>query len=539
MGRLNNEKYSILSLVIIIVLILFPMKRTYANNVSINNLSYNNTTYELTFELSWDNSWRRDAAIPYNYDGIWVFVKVRKCIEKELGSPSGYTHAWLSTAPGDHSVSNSSPNGEVMVVEVDTTEINGTGRGMGAFIYRSATGGTGSITTSVTLTWDKAAQAAEMSEIEVLEEYDVNVYAIEMVYIPQASFYTGDGSNYGNCFYDYNAGTAAAYEITSENAIPVSGTYFRALNDGSSSDFINADFPKGYDDFWIMKYEISQSQYAEFLNTLTIDQAESRTEDELYTIVGKRYVMSNAANIAFRQSIAIIPSGDKVNDRFGVDYDNDGNVNETTDGGGIACNYLSLRDVLAYLDWAALRPLTEFEYEKACRGTIPPIAYENAWGTDEETAVAGIASAGRPNELALNTGNGLCNYGNINGGPMRTGYAATASTTRITAGSGYYGVLDMSGNVLEPYVSFWNDISYSDEFSGQNGDGELDEDGYNDVGGWPSYVSDHDFNKMIPKGGAWVWDQTWLRISRRQNPNNYYTNNTDTRNQYLGGRGGR
>jgi formylglycine-generating enzyme required for sulfatase activity len=42
-------------------------------------------------------------------------------------------------------------------------------------------------------------------------------------------------------------------------------------------------------------------------------------------------------------------------------------------------NILSWFDVAAYLDWAALRPMTELEFEKVCRGPENRIAGEYAW----------------------------------------------------------------------------------------------------------------------------------------------------------------
>ncbi|MCS7153885.1 MAG: hypothetical protein NZ989_08070, partial [Bacteroidia bacterium] len=43
-----------------------------------------------------------------------------------------------------------------------------------------------------------------------------------------------------------------------------------------------------------------------------------------------------------------------------------------------AMGNLSYTDLLSYLDWAGLSPMTEFEYEKACRGPNIPIAGEYA-----------------------------------------------------------------------------------------------------------------------------------------------------------------
>ena len=48
-------------------------------------------------------------------------------------------------------------------------------------------------------------------------------------------------------------------------------------------------------------------------------------------------------------------------------------------------NYMTWTDLLAYLDWSCLRPMTEFEYEKICRGPVYPVANEYAWGNQTYT----------------------------------------------------------------------------------------------------------------------------------------------------------
>jgi formylglycine-generating enzyme required for sulfatase activity len=521
----------------------FIVYNSWANNLSISNVSYNNATYQVTFDLSWENSWRRDASIPFNYDGIWIFVKVRECKQKNLGNPSGYYHAWMSNIVSDHSATNSAPGGEPLTIEVGTTDIAAVPRGMGVFVYRASDGGTGTISTTITLQWDKATQAGAMAEIDLADDFDVKVFGVEMVYIPQASYYIGDGGSY-NCFHDLSGGTSTPFHVTSENTIYASGTYNRAL-DASTGTAINASFPKGYGAFWIMKYEISQSQYAEFLNTLTYQQVENRTADEIFTINSKNYVMSNNGGVVNRQSICFIPTGDRRRDKFGVDFNENDIIDETDDGGGIACNYISLRDIMAYLDWAALRPLTELEFEKTCRGTLTPVLNENAWGNGSELEVSAIINSGLPTETASNSGVGLCNFnGTVGSDPMRCGYAATNSTNRTRAGAAYYGVMDMSGNVHEPYVSFYANPAYSNDFDGSTGDGELDADGFQDVSGWPSQAGDADIEHFLAKGGNNNRGEAHLRVSdRRLDGGTNYRYDSQAyvinRNQFCGGRGGR
>ena len=510
----------------------------YANDLSITNTSYDDGTQTISFDLSWKNSWRTSVTQPYNYDGIWIFVKVRECTQKNLGSPAGFTHAWLSTNAVDHTAANSVPGGEALTIEVGTSSIAATPRGMGIFIYQTNdVTEAKNITTSVTLKWDKAAQAGEMAEIDMADNYDVQVFGIEMVYVPQGNFYLGDGAS-SNCFRDASNNP---YLVTGEASFTVSGTDNRDINPAAGN--VNAGFPKGWNAFWIMKYEITQQQYAEFLNTLTPAQAQERTTDDLFTMTGRNYVMSNNGGIVYRQAIILDPKGDKRTDRFYVNLDNDNNYNETEDGLGIACNFLSLRDVFSYLDWAALRPLTEMEYEKACRGPIYPQLNEYAWGSVGITEIQGIVNSGMTNERAIATGVGLCNYGGAGSGasgPMRVGFAATSTTNRARAGCSYYGVMDLTGNVAEPFISFYNNTAITNLFDGSPGDGELSADGYQNVASWPSNAGNADFAVTLSKGGSWAHGNGNLNVSRRDEEE-YYDDASfvSDRQQYFGGRGGR
>lgn len=551
-----------LKILFMLIITLFAV-RAMANDVQVTNVSYDNTVdangnTTITFDLSWKNSWRTSTTQPYNYDGVWIFVKVRECSEKNQGSPAAFTHAWISTTKAHHTVPNSNvlpgPVVSIMDFSVETTEIDATDRGMGMFVFRQDdVSEAGDIEiTSVSLKWAITDQAGEMSEIDIADNYDVNVYAIEMIYVPEGEFYLGDGSS-SNCFYDLSGGTSVPYLVESEDAFKVSQTNNRALDVSTGTgNTINAEYPKGYGEFWIMKYEITQYQYASFLNAITPDQANSRTGSDLYTMPSTgnyKYVMvnQNNQNIYYRQAIILDIQGDKSTDVFQVNLNNNNIFDEESDGLGVACNYLSLRDVLAYLDWAALRPLTEFEYEKTCRGPIYPQLNEYAWGNVGLQTVQGIVSSGTADETAISPGVGLCNYGGTGAGstgPMRVGFAATSTTNRSGAGCSYYGVMDMSGNVFEPYLTcYYNGATgatYSNVFKGQTGDGELDADGYQDVTGWPSHTADADIYHAIAKGGSWNLGNAYLRVSRRADYTYYDTAaEVAVRDYNRGGRGGR
>lgn len=508
----------------------------HANNVSISNVSYNNTLYEVSFTLSWENSWRRDAAPPYNYDGVWLFVKVRECHEKNTIDPGPFYHAWVDTSISSHQATLS---GTVsMSIEIGTTNISGNDRGMGIFVYRYETGGAGTITTDVTIKWDKLVQAGEMTAIDSTANYDARVFGIEMVKIPSGDFYLGDNNTSTYSFLEQ--GTTNDLQLHSENSLTVSGSYKREIDTNDvTGDTLSDSYPKGHDAFWIMKYELSQGMYAKFLNTLDKEQVYNRVETEIKTLNQKYFVLTNNGNVVARSAVAFVPTGDIRTQEFGVDYDDDDNMNEASDGAGIACNYLSVRDVLAFLDWAGLRPITEFEYEKACRGTNSAISGEYAWGSGEITAITSILNSGASNEVASNSGNGLSNYsGSSSGGPMRCGFAATAASNRKLSGATYYGVLEMCGNLFEPCVGAYHDNSFPMEFTGGTGDGEIDSLGYHNVPDWPSRTGDADHYKFIARGGSYVRNSARMRVSDRARYDQYQTN-CDGRDSEFGCRGGR
>ena len=47
----------------------------------------------------------------------------------------------------------------------------------------------------------------------------------------------------------------------------------------------------------------------------------------------------------------------------------------------IPMGYMNWQDLASYLDWSGLRPMSEFEYEKACRGTLTAVPFEYPWGS--------------------------------------------------------------------------------------------------------------------------------------------------------------
>ena len=458
-----------------------------ANNITVSNVSIAemNTTsgyVMIQYDISWENSWRTSSA-PNNWDAAWLFVKYR------VGT-GDWQHATLSTSGGEHTA----PAGSTIDAGSD---------GKGVFMYRSADG-TGTVSwTNAQLRWEYSTDGVA----DDAQNVEVKILAIEMVYVPEGAFYVGDNKTSTASF--FVGGTTNPYQITSEDAITVANTagnlyYTTGLYTGDGEGPIPAEFPKGYAAFYCMKYEITQGQYAEFLNLLTSMQAANRYANE---------------NGNYRHTI----SGT--------------HPNYSASAPDRACNWLSWADGIAYMDWSGLRPMTELEYEKACRGTQTPVANEYAWGT---TTIAGgsaylLSNFGAANEGIVanySTTAGNCSYSTTDGsidGPLRVGiFAAHANNTgRVTSGASYYGIMEMSGNLWERSVTVGNATGRN--FTGVNGDGILDAWGHADMTNCPD-------NSAVGsgfRGGNWHYDSYYCRTSDR-----YLAANTNTyRLYYYGFRG--
>jgi formylglycine-generating enzyme required for sulfatase activity len=434
-----------------------------ANNITVSNLSLTgqNTTSDYTlvkFDISWDNSWRTSSA-PNNWDAAWVFVKYKV-------SGGIWNHATL------HASGHTAPAGSTITPSSD---------GIGAFIYRSSDG-TGTFNkTGVQLRWNYGANGVTDNEV-----IDIQVFAIEMVYVPQGSFYVGNGVVGSDAFYKIPQVTSYPYQITSEGQIDVGILAdrldypdFYPDDNGDRQGPIPAAFPKGYNDFYCMKYEISQQGYVDFLNTLTYTQQATRTA-----------ILPNSAAGTYlynteRNKIKITTSGTDptVPAIYATDYPY------------VACNYLCWGDLAAYLDWSGLCPMTELEFEKAGRGTMAVIANEYVWGNaDIASGIYTLSNSGANNEViatnySITAGNAAywttIPYSGSIIGPVRVGiFAGTGGNTgRVTAGATYYGIMEMSGNLHERPVTVGNPAGRA--FTGTHGNGAVDTWGGADVTNWP------------------------------------------------------
>lgn len=453
----------------------------HANNIQVTNTSLT-PQGKIRFDITWENSWRSNSA-PANWDAAWIFVKF-------YDADSGYwRHAHLAsdghTEPGGVDFDNGT--------EFPDQPVSETNRVVGIFLYRSGSGSGTLSANNAELRWDYALDDVSYGAID-----SVKVFAIEMVYVLQGSFTLGSGGTEEGHFYSY-PNTSDTYVVNSEGEISV-GQSAGSLYYGDSVEFddhfgdhgtpIPDAFPKGHADFYMMKHEIAQQDYVDFLNTLTRAQQDVRTGVDLapnVTVVGNRYVMSNNDNVEDLQGIRCdetIPASGPVT--FYCDLSSNGIGGEAADGQWLACNYLFWFDLAAYLDWCGLRPMTELEFVKAARGPLEPVVDEYVWGGTGVVQATGVNNGGTINESCSTPGaNAL--YGHLVGGwsgGMRVGVFAGNGTDRVQAGAGYYGVLDLSGGLWERVVSVGREQGRL--YQGRLGDGALDSSGNPTNADWPT-----------------------------------------------------
>lgn len=414
-----------------------------ANNLSITNVSRDGD--EISFYVYWENSW---SVSPFN-DAVWVFLK-----QSPNNSPS-WSHVNVTVA-------NATGAGNATA----------TADGVGIFVTRS-TAGNGTIGTTVTAT---------MSGLQGVYQ-DIKVMGVEMVRIPQGQFYAGDGSS----------GIARGDDL-SEPA-PIMNELEKLCGSGSSNiqyhgsvcDDIPAEFPKGYASIYSMKYTITQQQYVDFLNCIPRMAQQARVESDITgTTVTNRFVMTNTTTSINNNVIRCDENIGTGNVTFYCDRNNNEIPNEADDGQQRGCNYLSAADLLAYLDWAGLRPMSFLEYEKIARGTLFPVAQEYSWGSTAYTSSTGLVrlNTGTSSEMWSVSGSSE-GISTLNGRVIRVGANALSSgATRELSNGTYYGVIDLGNNPGDFYIG----KEFVDDFTNDKGDGNISTQGEANNVNWPSFA---------------------------------------------------
>ena len=598
-------------LTLIFLIMVFGQSMLSANNIAVSNLSLTgkNTSDHYTlvqFDLSWENSFRVSTG-PANWDAAWVFIKYRlpgyvsatgatssgatitvsSTTGLRVGMPVSvqtgrFDRGTIVTAITDATTFTVSPAPNSVLTSDEANVVTGiptwqhawlndvghiapagstiniglltpgaafnatTNPGLGAFIYRDANGIGTNTFTGARLRWNYGANGIADNAV-----VDIQVYAIEMVYVPQGAFALGSGGFESGAFYKYPT-PGNTYLISSEDAISVGTTndylYYPNTStlSGDQTGTIPTAFPKGYNAFYCMKYEISQQGFVDFLNSLTWEQQSAHSNSPTLPAGSAALVYIGSETQIFRNGIEIMTPGVffitpaifACNLNFNAVY------SEADDGQNIACNWLSWADVAAYLDWSGLRPMTELEFEKACRGTVAAVANEYAWGNatvyNTHYTLSGTTS-GTSSEVVSNPGsspNGNASYDEtiftwapgING-PLRVGSFATSVSDRIVSGATYYGIMEMSGNILERPVTIGNVTGRA--FTGIHGNGALDATGNADATLWPGM----DGIGSGFRGGHWNGNVLYLRISDRVNAAVTSAAASSQRGYSYGGRG--
>lgn len=579
------------------------------SNTRLENRDTSLGIVQVGFDLAWNNSWRLPPSLPpANWDAVWVFVKFRvgfvnplfsvatagsgvstldvsTTLGLRVGMPLRITAGAgslgsntritaIDTAAGQISLSTATtgaitnatfeaeriweaawlnddghtvPAGSTLQVGLPDESAGGggfnasTNPGIGAFVYRSTPGSGNLSLNGLGLRWNYRLQGVNDNDI-----VDVQVFGVEMVFVPEGSFYAGSGGTETNSFTaaDNIAGPTSALLIGAvaptlqgnDAGSDASNLSARGAWDlaGTATANLAADFPTGYTGFYSMKHEVSQQAYVDFLNTLGRLQQDTRTETNLasgITSVTNRFVLSGGSSVSNRNGIrcdATIAEFDPIS--FYCDLNSNGNSDDTDDGRNLACNYLSWGDLAAWLDWAGLRPLTELEFEKSCRGANTGSDGQYAWGNSSITEASGINSGGSRAEVASNsTANVVANNQGSVQGPMRVGLFANDNSSRAQSGAGFYGILELSGNVWERIISLGQVDGRA--FSGLHGNGSLSFDGLADVSNWPAANGDG----IGFRGGSWLDLPASLSVANRERA----ATSIAGRENHSGGRGGR
>lgn len=391
----------------------------YSNNLDITNVevSENDNNIDVQFTLSWDYAWNNFK----NHDAVWVFFKF-------LQPNARYVHAKVSKTGHRLMIDQ---NSQIIMPSFETPEDQ-----MGVFIspskiYR------GNIEWRVSVRLDPGIKSLENLEIY---RATIQVNAIEMVYVPKSGFYLGNSNNdtlllretaalYKS---DANGEYNGYYKVSNEDATinigPVRGNLFYQSDDpnykGDQKGNLGPHFPKGVNAFYIMKYELTQGQYVKFLNSITTYNSHVRAN-----FGGKNYY-------TLRGTIRV------NNGKYFAEKPNR------------PANFVSWDDGLAYADWAGLRPMTELEYIKACRGPEEYKFFEFPWGTDNKDRLSRYIN--HEGDLVFQKG--------LDEGKL-------TDENREMYGASYYWVMDLAGSLWERVITIGDNKGRS--FKGTHGDGDL------------------------------------------------------------------
>lgn len=464
---------------------------TQANSVTLKLLSFeaisfNTVHYE--YEIDWSNSWNESIS-ERNHDAVWLFAKQR------IVGKNQWNHIKVESLQSNDFELSTTKDSTGFIVKSNASSLNLQSNGRISFDVVSGVTG-----------------------------YEFFLGAIEMVFVSSSPYFLGDASSN----HTFENALHEPIKITSEDALEygddISSTTFESV-----AGSVPSNYPKGFDGFYVMKYEISQNQMADFLSMLTYQEQSLVFDPNANLTVGSNPLVSSTNK--YYNGLSISQLGNSASG-YGAKVICDLKKNnvpfESTDGDDLACNFISWKQLLYYLDWTALRPMTELEFEKSCRGNSNSISKEYAFGSNLVTDANLTRFDSTSNEMNMSvtvSGSGIASHGySGRQGPLRVGFAANDTTQRLSSGASYWGVMELSGNLWEQTVGV--NKANGLLFTGAHGDGNINALPFN----WLD-------NASIVRGGAWNSgigpSYRDLAVSDRY----YYNLSAETARSTTGGRG--
>ena len=415
---------NVLKLFAIAVLVFNVAQHSWASNLTMSKpMLYNNGgKAHAVFNIKWEHAWNNSK----NHDAVWVFFKSK--------SPEhGYEH--INVAQEGHEVVSVFSPGLNLNISVPED-------GVGFYVYPSSNY-RGNVEATLHVTFVRNS----FRDVDP-RGWDFSVYGIEMVHIPQGGFTVGAPDTtalpYG-AFYHPNAkgeydGTIKLKKETQSLEVGENADLYYRVSahnyEGDQKGVIPANYPKGVNAFYIMKYEPSEGEYIAFLNSLDSAQLQGRI------IMDEPYYYEQGGSIKM------------VEGKFRTEFPNK------------PCLFLSWNDGMAFADWAGLRPMTEFEFTKAARGPVEPTVGAFPWGSDDKSKIQRLPNSSR-SLVQLNEWD----------------ESQMSEENKAYFGASYYWVFDLAGSLWERVITVGHPTGRA--FEGIHGDGVLSETGMATVGNWP------------------------------------------------------
>jgi hypothetical protein len=389
----------------------------FGNNVQIDSVSYDKSTGRVSFLVSWENAWRQTLEF---HDAVWIFCKYRT----------------VNTARWQHVLVKTGTTQAAGLLE--TKEVNDQ---LGFFVRLD----------SDSLGHVKPTKVSFVADGIVGLFPDFKVFGIEMVYVPTGSFYAGTSGEDSQSVADYKYFhhnriiSGSRYDpinITSENALQPS-LAFQIYNTAGT---VPATFPKGYAAFYCMKHEITFALVRDFANCV-LSSAEIRAWSRGMVFWGSNNykVIADTTGPEYK-IIGWTPFMRKGASEMNGEYK-------------VASN-LPPNWFFSILYWSGLAPMTELQYEKACRGPMYPVRNEQASGEpmgfllDDTTFI--VARDSFTMRMKQEKPTPVVDFGRL--GQMtalgyRAGFTATSTTNRVTSNASFYGILNLSDGVMESVIT--------------------------------------------------------------------------------------